>query len=133
MILKEGDLLVWRQWYAHIPYRMNISRPSRNSCGGVGVKHYVVSQSLQEVALLEFTQTEFSDTEYNTPSAGKGWEQPQVTAAFSNPLLERKCWYHVIYINHNCLYHFGGVGNILDHSLTLLPVLRKDPSYLAAI
>lgn len=123
MMLKEGDLLVWRQLRAHIPDRMDISRPFRNSCGGVGVKHWVVSQSLQVMPLLEFIQIEFLDTGYSTLSVGKEWEWPQVVVAFSNSLLERKCWCHFIYINHNSLYHFEGIGNILDHPLTLLPAL----------
>lgn len=133
MMLKEGDLLVWRKWHVHIPYRMDILRPSRNSCGGVGAKHWVDSQSLQEVPSLEFTQIEFLDTEYNTLSVGIGWEQPHVIGAFSNSLLERKCWCHFIYINHKSCYHFQDVGNILDHPLTLLPALRKDPPHLTAI
>lgn len=107
MILKEGDLLVWRKRYAHIPYRMDISRPSRNSCGGVFDKHQVVSQCLHGVPLLEFIQIEFLDTEYNRLSVRKGWEETQIIVAFSNPLLERKCWCHFIYISHNGLYHTG--------------------------
>lgn len=63
MMLKEGGLLVWREWHIHIPYRIDISRLARNSCGGVHIKHQVVSRNLQEVPLLEFTPTEFSDTE----------------------------------------------------------------------
>lgn len=128
MMLKEGVLLVWWELHTHIAYRIGISRFPRNSCGGVYIKYQVASQNPQEMPLLEFTPTEFSDTEViQTLLLGNWWKQPQAITAFSNSVLETKCLYHFIYTSHSSLHHFEGVGNIPDCSLALFPAPRKDP------